>query len=143
MVTTSSINRDIAPCGPLTVSTRRQNMSPQHSGLYTFRRETSKLGLLSDPEYGGSILLRNVCSLSVNYKALYARRRNYLPSFTWKQLTEWGHDGNRSDQGLLGPDGCQIGPSGFRGETPYGHSSRIRRKPLSRTILQGTAISPS
>jgi hypothetical protein len=68
---------DITPCSPLKVN--RHFMSYQSSGLKVSQARNQHDTLFFflsffDPEYGGDMFLRNVCSLSTGYTALYPRR---------------------------------------------------------------------
>jgi hypothetical protein len=73
---------DITPCSPLKVNRRfggTYRLHLQGRGMSRARNQResrwqAELGLLSDPEDGGDMFLRNAGCLSTDYTALYPRR---------------------------------------------------------------------
>jgi hypothetical protein len=68
MTMKSSVFWDITPCSPVKLNKRLLPCCLLHASF--------SLGLLSDPDDGGDMFLRNVGWLSPHYTALYPRRQN-------------------------------------------------------------------
>jgi hypothetical protein len=96
------------------------------------------ISLLFDSEKGGDIFLRNVGWISLNYKALYPRRRNCSEQLLWEPLIQYN---------LVAMVSCQCSQNNYFTldvsymELVYTHKPKYRGEEHDTTHIYSSGIS--